>query len=40
MWSLTDGRPITEELGYIPMPENIVKRVEDVLENQVQVAAN
>jgi len=35
-WSLTEGRPITEELGYIPMPETIVERVQNTL-NKVQV---
>lgn len=35
-WSLTEGRPIAEELGYIPMPESIVERVQNTL-NEVQV---
>jgi phosphate transport system substrate-binding protein len=35
-WSLTDGQPITEELGYIPMPESIVKRIRQVLDERVQ----
>lgn len=39
-WSLTQGRPIAEELGYIPMPENIVQRIKQVLDQRVKTAAN
>ncbi|WP_416673480.1 phosphate ABC transporter substrate-binding protein PstS [Egbenema bharatensis] len=35
-WGLTDGRNITEELDYVPMPDTIVERVRDTLD-QVQV---
>ncbi len=35
MWSLTDGRDIAAELDYVPMPDSIIERVEEVL-NQVQ----
>ncbi|MBD2312364.1 phosphate ABC transporter substrate-binding protein PstS [Desertifilum sp. FACHB-1129] len=30
-WALTDGRPIAEELGYIPMPDTIVQRIQQVM---------
>ncbi|WP_339377314.1 phosphate ABC transporter substrate-binding protein PstS [Gloeocapsopsis dulcis] len=35
-WSLTEGRPITEELGYIPMPDSIVQRIRQVFDERVQ----
>jgi len=39
-WSLNEGRPIAEELGYVPLPESVVNRVEEVIQNQVQVTSN
>ncbi len=36
-WSLTEGRPIAEELGYIPMPDDIVARVLETLDERVSV---
>lgn len=39
-WGLTEGRPITEELGYIPMPDSIVERIRQVLDERVQTASN
>lgn len=34
-WALTNGRNITEELDYVPMPDGIVERIREVL-NEVQ----
>ncbi|MBF2074285.1 MAG: phosphate ABC transporter substrate-binding protein PstS [Synechococcales cyanobacterium C42_A2020_086] len=34
-WSLTDGRQFTEELDYVPMPDSVVERVRQALD-QVQ----
>jgi phosphate transport system substrate-binding protein len=31
-WSLTEGQSYAEELGYIPLPENVVTKVETALE--------
>lgn len=31
-WSLTDGQTYAEELGYIPLPENVVQTVQTKLE--------
>ncbi|HEY9768303.1 MAG TPA: phosphate ABC transporter substrate-binding protein PstS [Coleofasciculaceae cyanobacterium] len=31
-WSLTEGQTYADELGYIPLPENVVKKVEAKLE--------
>ncbi len=31
-WSLEDGQKISEQLGYIPLPENVVEKVETALE--------
>ena len=31
-WSLTEGQEFSEELGYIPLPENVVERVQDQIE--------
>lgn len=31
-WSLTDGQDFAEELGYIPLPDNVVKKVQTKLE--------
>ena len=31
-WSLTEGQQFSEELGYIPLPENVVDRVEEKIE--------
>lgn len=36
-WSLTDGQAFAEELGYIPLPDNVVKKVQgklDVIQQQ------
>ena len=30
-WSLTDGQAFAEELGYIPLPDNVVEKVETKL---------
>ncbi len=30
-WSLTDGQAYAEELGYIPLPDNVVEKVQDKL---------
>ena len=30
-WSLTDGQDYAEELGYIPLPDNVVEKVQDKL---------
>ncbi|GAB4527814.1 MAG: phosphate ABC transporter substrate-binding protein PstS [Pleurocapsa sp.] len=30
-WSLTDGQDYAEELGYIPLPDNVVEKVEGAL---------
>ena len=36
-WSLTDGQAYAEELGYIPLPDNVVEKVEAKLDTiQVQ----
>ena len=36
-WSLTDGQAYAEELGYIPLPDNVVDKVQDKLATiQVQ----
>ncbi|MBE9189910.1 phosphate ABC transporter substrate-binding protein PstS [Gloeocapsopsis crepidinum LEGE 06123] len=35
-WSLTEGRPIAEELGYVPLPESVVERVQQVLAERVK----
>ena len=32
-WSLTEGQQFSEELGYIPLPENVVERVEEQIES-------
>ncbi|MBW4648041.1 MAG: phosphate ABC transporter substrate-binding protein PstS [Kastovskya adunca ATA6-11-RM4] len=39
-WSLTEGRPIAEELGYIPIPESLAQRVVTTLEEKVTTASN
>ena len=31
-WSLTDGQDYAEELGYIPLPENVVGKVQNALD--------
>ena len=31
-WSLTDGQDYAEELGYIPLPENVVEKVQGKLD--------
>ena len=31
-WSLTDGQAYAEELGYIPLPENVVEKVQAKLD--------
>lgn len=31
-WSLTDGQALSEELGYIPLPENVVGKVKTALD--------
>ncbi|MCC0179016.1 phosphate ABC transporter substrate-binding protein PstS [Waterburya agarophytonicola K14] len=31
-WSLTDGQAFAEELGYIPLPENVVQKVQGKLD--------
>ena len=31
-WSLTDGQAYAEELGYIPLPENVVEKVQGKLD--------
>jgi phosphate transport system substrate-binding protein len=31
-WSLTEGQSYAEELGYIPLPENVVDKVETALD--------
>ena len=31
-WSLTDGQNYAEELGYIPLPENVVSKVQTALD--------
>ncbi len=31
-WALTDGQKVSEELGYIPLPENVVEKVKESLE--------
>lgn len=36
-WSLTDGQAFAEELGYIPLPDNVVEKVQAKLDTiQVQ----
>jgi phosphate transport system substrate-binding protein len=32
MWGLTEGQSITQELDYVPMPQNIVARVQETLD--------
>lgn len=32
IWSLTDGTKITDQLDYVPMPDNIVERIKQVLD--------
>ena len=34
-WSLTEGQAYAEDLGYIPLPENVVSKVETAL-NTIQ----
>lgn len=34
-WSLTEGQAYAEELGYIPLPDNVVAKVEEAL-NQIE----
>ncbi len=34
-WSLTEGQAYADELGYIPLPENVVKKVQAKL-NTIQ----
>ena len=34
-WSLTDGQAFSEELGYIPLPDNVVKQVQEKM-NTIQ----
>ncbi|MGF1489644.1 MAG: phosphate ABC transporter substrate-binding protein PstS [Prochloraceae cyanobacterium] len=36
-WSLEDGQKISEQLGYIPLPPNVVEKVEAALE-EIKVA--
>ena len=31
-WSLTDGQSYAEELGYIPLPDNVVEKVQNELD--------
>ena len=31
-WSLTDGQAFAEELGYVPLPENVVEKVQAKLD--------
>ncbi|MEL6788240.1 MAG: phosphate ABC transporter substrate-binding protein PstS, partial [Cyanobacteria bacterium J06607_15] len=31
-WSLTDGQAFAEELGYIPLPDNVVEKVQNKLD--------
>ncbi len=31
-WSLTDGQNYAEELGYIPLPDNVVGKVQAKLD--------
>ena len=31
-WSLTDGQELSEELGYIPLPDNVVSKVQSALD--------
>ena len=38
-WSLNEGRSIATELGYVPLPESVVDRVEEVLQNEVTAAS-
>jgi phosphate transport system substrate-binding protein len=35
-WALTEGQTYSEELGYVPLPENVVQKVEAALE-EIQV---
>jgi phosphate transport system substrate-binding protein len=35
-WALTDGRDITQELDYVPMPDSLVERIRETLD-QVDV---
>ncbi len=37
-WSLTDGQDLSEELGYIPLPDNVVSKVKTAL-NTIEVKA-
>ncbi|ELS05673.1 ABC-type phosphate transport system, periplasmic component [Xenococcus sp. PCC 7305] len=32
-WSLTDGQALSEELGYIPLPDNVVSKVQTALDS-------
>ena len=31
-WSLTDGQELSEDLGYIPLPDNVVSKVQSALD--------
>ena len=31
-WSLGDGQKISKELGYIPLPQNVIEKVEEALD--------
>lgn len=37
-WSLTDGQDLAEDLGYIPLPDNVVSKVQTALDT-IQVTA-
>ncbi|MGK7893738.1 MAG: phosphate ABC transporter substrate-binding protein PstS [Xenococcus sp. (in: cyanobacteria)] len=37
-WSLTDGQDFAEDLGYIPLPDNVVSKVQSALDT-IQVTA-
>lgn len=39
-WCLHNGGPAAEELHYIPMPENVVKLIEDTWGSQVKAQGN
>jgi phosphate transport system substrate-binding protein len=34
-WALTDGTPITTELDYVPMPDDVVERIRETLDERV-----
>jgi len=32
-WAITDGQEMSADLGYIPLPENVVTRVQEAIDS-------